>query len=640
MTRRGRGPARAANRRWKFHLVWTILAAIIVMRTRSGGTASARLLVLLLTAGALLGAARAAHAADGQKQVLVLYATRRDAQIAVVGDRELPRMLDAGLQRGLDYYAEYIDRARFPDPQYKAAFGDFLRLKYKGQRFDLVIAIQDIAIDFIGEVRRELFPDTPIVFFTNSPSTGRIANSTGVIAGLDLGATVVLANELQPDLRHVFVVSGVESADKVYERAARAQLASYEPRLTVTYLSGLPTRDLESRLAALPGKSMVFYLLVTRDGAGENFQPLEYVDRVTAAANAPTYSWVDSTMSHGIVGGSLKDQEAQIQAIATIALRVLNGEQADSIPLSSHDLNVRQVDWRQLRRWGISEARVPVGTRILFREPTAWERYKVYIMSATALILAQAVLIAGLLVQRAGRRRAEVQLRASQAELRVIYTRLLAAEEGERVRIARELHDDIGQRMAALTVELDLLGARPSLEATDLRTSLKAVSGRAVELAKDIQSTSRVLHSSQLAYLSLASAGAAFCRGVSNQQGLPVDFTAGEIPDDLPKDVALCVFRVLQEAVNNALKHAGARHVTVGLRDEGEELRLEVADDGTGFDRDAAMNGSGLGLISMQERLTIVGGELTIDSRPGTGATIRARVPWRASAGRPAGATA
>lgn len=610
------------------------------MRPRSGSAAFARLPVLLLTAGAMLGPVQAARAAEGQQQVLVLYGTRRDAQIAVVGDRELPRLLDAGLHRGLDYYAEYIDRARFPDPQYKAAFGDFLRLKYKGQRFDLVIAIQDIAIDFISEVRNELFPDTPIVYFANSPSTARITNSTGVIAGLDLASTVVLAGELQPDLRQVFVVSGVESGDKVYERAAREQLASFEPRLTVTYLSGLPTRELESRLATLPGQSMVYYLLVTRDGAGENFQPLEYVDRLTAAANAPTYSWVDSTMNHGVVGGSLKDQAAQIQAVAVLALRVLNGEQADSIPLSSHDLNVRQVDSRQLQRWGISEARVPAGTLIRFREPTAWERDKVYIMSATALILAQAALIAGLLVQRAGRRRAEVQLLASQAELRVIYTRLLAAEEGERVRIARELHDDIGQRMAALTVELDLLGARPSLETTDLRTSLKAACGRAVELAKDIQSTSRVLHSSQLAYLSLASAAAAFCRGVSKQQGVMVDFTASEIPDDLPKDVALCIFRVLQESVNNALKHARARHVTVGLRDEGGELRLEVTDDGTGFDRDAAMKGSGLGLISMQERLTIVGGELSIESRPGNGATIRARVPWRASRGRPAGATA
>src|SRR6185295_10487258 len=159
-----------------------------------------------------------------------------------------------------------------------------------------------------------------------------------------------------------------------YERQARSQLQSFEPRLTVTYLSGLPTKELESRLADLPDHSFVYFLLVSKDGAGENFHPLAYVDRVTAVASAPTYSWVDSVMDHGIVGGSLKSQEAQTAAVARLALRVLHGERADIIPLSSSDLNVRQVDWRQLRRWGISEARVPAGTIILFREPSAWAR--------------------------------------------------------------------------------------------------------------------------------------------------------------------------------------------------------------------------------------------------------------------------
>src|SRR5277367_2669840 len=112
----------------------------------------------MIAAAAILGPVGAAYAADGQKQVLVLYSTRRDAQIAIIGDRELPRVLGEGLGGGLDYYAEYIDSARFPDPQYQTAFNDFLRLKYKGQRFDIVIAISDAAFQFVTNVRRELFP--------------------------------------------------------------------------------------------------------------------------------------------------------------------------------------------------------------------------------------------------------------------------------------------------------------------------------------------------------------------------------------------------------------------------------------------------------------------------------------------------
>ena len=90
----------------------------------------------------------------------------------------------------------------------------------------------------------------------------------------------------------------------------------------------------------------------------------------------PTYTWVDAVMDHGIVGGSLLDRKAMMEAVADLALRVLHGEQADSIPMSSPDLNVSQVDWRQLRRWGISEARVPAGTLVRFREPSAWDRYR------------------------------------------------------------------------------------------------------------------------------------------------------------------------------------------------------------------------------------------------------------------------
>ncbi len=597
------------------------------MRAWSRYPALGRCLLLLVTAVAILGPVEAVTAADRQKQVLVLYSTRRDAEIAVVGDREMPRILEQGLEHGVDYYAEYIDLARFSHSEYRGAFSDFLRLKYQGQQFDLIIAMQSVAVEFIGETRDTLFPDTPLVFFSDSPVPPRVVNSTGVTAEVRFGSTVALAATLHPDLRHVFVVAGADNPDKNYERQARAQLQSFEPRLTVSYLSGLPTKELEARLATLPDHSMVYFLLVSQDGAGENYHPLEYLDRVTAVANAPTYCWVDSAMNHGIVGGGLKSQEAEVRAVATLALRVLRGEPADSIPLSSSDLTVPQVDWRQLRRWGISEALVPAGTLIRFREPSAWDRYRGYIAGASGLILAQAVLIAGLLVQRVKRRQAEAKLQASQAELHSSYARLVAAQENEGSRIARELHDDIGQRMAALTMELDSLGGSLPPSPPDARIEIGALSNRARDLAVDIQTISHSMHSSKLDHMSLARASADVCRELSEQQNIDVRFSSRDMPDDVPTDVALCVFRVLQEAVNNAVKHSRARRVTVTLWGLGNEIRLEVADDGIGLDPDRATKGPGLGLISMKERLSLVKGEIVIESATGAGATIRARVP-------------
>src|SRR5690349_4615526 len=155
-------------------------------------------LLLFTTAGVVLGPVDTARAQGEQKQVLTLYTTRRDSQIGVLGDRDLPRLLEQGLPQGLDYYSEYIDRARFPDPDYQA---DFLRLKYKDQKFDLVIAMSDLAFDVIGRIRHDVFRDTPVVFFSNSPEVHRVANSTGLIADLAISGTVAMAAELQPDLR-------------------------------------------------------------------------------------------------------------------------------------------------------------------------------------------------------------------------------------------------------------------------------------------------------------------------------------------------------------------------------------------------------------------------------------------------------
>jgi signal transduction histidine kinase len=579
----------------------------------------------MAAAGATLCRVEATRAADHQKQVLVLYATRRDAQIVVVGDRVIPEVLKQGLAGGLDYYSEHIDPARFEDAQYRTAFNDFLRLKYKGRRFDLVIGMDDLTLDFMDRTRNELFRDVPVVFFANAQPTRRITNSTGVIVERDLRGTVALALGLQPDLQHVFVVSGAGSGDKEYEQQARAQFRSFEPRLAFTYLSGLPTKELEARLATLPDHSIVYYLIVSRDGAGENFHPLDYVDRVTKVAAAPTYCWVDSAINHGIVGGSLKSQESEARAVARLGLRVLNGEPADGIPVSTSDLSVGQVDWRELQRWGISEARVPAGTLVQFREPPVWHTYKLYIAGAAALLLAEAALIAGLLVQRSRRRRAEAKLIESQTEVHVAHVRTLDAQEAERIRIARELHDDIGQRMAVLTMAIDTLSERFPVAKTDTR--VRALSMQALELAKDIQAISRTLHSSKLDYLGLVSASASFCRDLSEQQKVGVDFRSHDVPDDVPKEVAICLFRVLQEAVNNAVKHSGADQVQVTLQVDEREIRLDVVDEGIGFDPAAAKLGAGLGLISMKERVGLLAGEIVIQSRAGGGTTVRARVP-------------
>jgi signal transduction histidine kinase len=584
--------------------------------------------VAMVFAGAA-GQVAAQPVSDRQKQVLVLYATRRDAQIVAVGDRELPRMLESGLTEGLDYYSEFIDQARFPRHDYPDAFHDFLAVKYKDRRFDLVVAMGDVPLAFVDRNRDGFFKDVPVVFFTSRPPSRRLANATGVTAELNLADTLTLAMQLQPDTRHVFVINGIEVTNRAYEVAAREQLRPFESRVSITYLVGLPTRTLEARLASLPRHSIVYYLVVDRDGANESFHPLEYLDRIAAVANAPVYSWVDSAMDHGIVGGSLKDQVAQTRAVGELALRVLQGEKADSITRPTRDLNVRQVDWRELRRWGISDSRVPTGTVVRFREPSAWQRYKIYIVGALAIVLAQTVLIAGLLVQRTRRRQAESRARRSQAELRTSYERihdlggrLLHAQEAERARIARELHDDISQQMALLTIDLELLGRANSAAADNL--AVEALT-RARGVARSVHNLSHRLHPSKLRLIGLVAALQALQRELSHS-AIPVRFTHANVPPVLPPDVTLCVFRTVQEALQNAMKYSHAHDVSVHLTGDVDRLVLTVVDDGVGFDVATAW-GKGLGLVSMSERLEAIGGTIDIRSRHNAGTQLEIVVP-------------
>jgi hypothetical protein len=171
--------------------------------------------------------------AAGQNRVLVVYSTRRDAQIVSVGDRDLPRILERGLTQEVDYYSEFLDEARFANRDYRAAFRDFLRLKYSDHWFDLLIAVDDSAIEFVDSSRPTLFPGTPIVFFSTGRIVRRPSDATGIIAELNLAGTLALAMELQPDTRRVFFVG---DADLKYERRARPQFTPFEARgVAITY---------------------------------------------------------------------------------------------------------------------------------------------------------------------------------------------------------------------------------------------------------------------------------------------------------------------------------------------------------------------------------------------------------------------
>ena len=581
-------------------------------------------------AACLFGPVAGAQEADRTKQILVLNTSRQTEQFSQVSEREIPTLLAAGLGQRIDYYTEYFDANRFPHPQYEGVYVDFLRRKYAGKRFDLLLMMGDVAMDFVSRHHDELFPDTPAVFYSLVPPLSRPANSTGLVNTLHFGPSIDLALALQPNLEHVYVVSGATPADKGFENQAKMEFRRFERRVEFTFLSGLMRKDLEQRIRTLPPHSAVYYVVVSQDAAGENFQQMPYLSRIAATANAPTYGWADAAVETGIVGGRRRDQLNLIKAIAAVGLRVLRGERADDIPVSFPDTDVDSVDWRQLRRWGLDESRVPLGTRVLFRSPRTWDQYKGYIIGAVMLMLAQSALIAGLLVQRARRQQVERELRSSQGRLRVSYDRirhlsrrLLGEQEAERARIARELHDDINQQIAILSIELDRLRSDElSIHTAErLSRALETTQG----ISTSVRDLSHRLHPAWLQLIGLVGGLDSLRRDLSPPH-LSIAFAHQNVPTAINPDIELCLFRVAQEALGNAVKHSDARHISVELTGAPSSLALTIADDGKGFDVESAPNG-GLGLMSMRQRVESVGGLLEIHASPASGTRLRVTVP-------------
>jgi PAS domain S-box-containing protein len=218
------------------------------------------------------------------------------------------------------------------------------------------------------------------------------------------------------------------------------------------------------------------------------------------------------------------------------------------------------------------------------------------------------------------------QRKAAEEALTVVSGKLIEAQENERARIARDLHDDVGQRLAVILVTLDHL-AQSTMLLPDAASRLDDLRKQIIEVSDSLHHLSHELHSAALQHLGMVKAMEGFCMELSEQQDLEITFSCMNVPNTVGQDVALCLFRVLQEALHNALKHSEVQRFGVGIRGTDNAIFLTVRDSGVGFDPGEAIRGHGLGLVSMQERLKLVNGELFIDAQRGRGTAIRARVP-------------
>ena len=705
------------------------------------GTSYARVLLIIF---GVLTSVFTCHAAGQQpsaKNVLVLYG---------VFTTEHPYLdafessIRARVPGPVTFYVALMDTPEGDQKSYQESLAETLRRQYAQVKLDLVVAIFTPGLRFAVQYRDKIFPGVPIVFtqITAGELDGQMRGPgvTGVAVPVDFRRTIDLALHLHPDTNAVAVIT-----DWWWLAAAHSELLRYQDKVREIDIVGPPNSQLLERVAALPPHTVVLFQL------GPSSSKLSPVTNWNvlglASQRLPTYSpWPSLCLNRGGIGGAYPDHLKEDRWTAEIAARVLLGERVENIPIvNDSDVQV-EVDWREIRRWHIPQSALPPGTVVLYREPSLWERGRRYFLTGILVIVVQALLIFGLLWQRARKRKAEAVLRESEKRFRVmadstpsliwmcdeqgkvtylneqwvaftgsdksagygdmwtagvhpedlpnasarlsqalrnhtafsnecrlrrndgvyrwmfgvasprvdgdgsfagfigsavdvtdqklaqealenVSGQLIAAQEKERSRLARELPDDICQRLAMISLKIEKVSKGWGRAKSSIPDQLEQIWQQCSTLTGDVQTLSHELHPSILDNLGLVTAVRSYCREVSEQKGVLVEFSGGNIPSSLPREVSLSLFRVVQEALRNGVKYSGQKHFEVRLQEISGQLELEVSDRGVGFDAMKTKKGGGLGLVSMAERINQVNGSFSIDSQPNVGTRIRARVP-------------
>jgi signal transduction histidine kinase/ABC-type uncharacterized transport system substrate-binding protein len=601
-------------------------------------------LLRMLLAGAMALAAQlswcpAASAQDpAARTVLTIHWGAEDFPGTSTLDAAIRDELLSPSGTAINYYVEYFESEVFPPATAADALHASIARKFEGRRIDAVIANTTPALQFVLERRQALFPGAPVVFAAGSVpdevANGRVAGITGVVSDVVFADTLELALQLHPSVRDVVVVAQAPEVYGYNERV-RSALERFSQRVKLTYVPQQSLRGLLAAVRAVPSNSLILFSRYIPDGVGSNMYSDEVARRMAEVSPVPIYGTTDLYMGTGVVGGMMRGGRATGQRLGDITRQILDGTPPERIPIDKLRL-VPTFDWRQLRRWKIDMSSLPPGSDVRFVSPTVWELYHRYIIGTLAVVVVQAALITGLLTQRAWRRRAEQTLRAREATLRTSYeqvrqmaARLINAQETARAAIAQDLHDDVCQQLVFVSMGVSTLkSSSGQLQDGATQEALAVLEDDTQKVFEGLRRLSHDLHPATLRLLGLAAALRTHCAEVAKHHGVDVGFRAENVPPCVDKDVAVCFFRIVQEALRNGIVHGGARSMSVSLTGAGEHLDLVVTDDGAGFDLTSVYSGGGgLGLVTMHERARVVGATVDILSQPARGTTVRVRGP-------------
>jgi PAS domain S-box-containing protein len=360
--------------------------------------------------------ARAASTAEATTSILIVEPGDNRPTFSDFMYR-LRQVLTMNLSSHVVVYRENLDLARFGSPGYRAALEDWLRNKYQGRKLDAIVASGETSIDYILKVRQRVWPQVPVIAIgTEGYETSLLAgqtNVTGVTVDIDITGTLKAALQLCPAARRVAFVTSEESYLPEFHRGDFKKVEHFcQNRFELIKLIGLTMAETKLRLAALPPGTIVFYDDIWMDAAGQIFISRDALEELSSVSRAPIFSYSESYIGYGMVGGSCIDNRALAEEVAGQIGAVVRAGSASAIPVVQSASSRLVFDARQLQKYGFSESLMPPGSRVRFHTPTLWEAYHQLVIVIVVALLVQTILIAALLLQRRRKQESEERYRA------------------------------------------------------------------------------------------------------------------------------------------------------------------------------------------------------------------------------------
>jgi len=378
----------------------------------------------------------------------------------------------SGSASQVSIYHEQLDVSRFRGPVYEHSLNAHFRVKYRDKRVGVIIAVGSAALEYVLRSRVELWPEVPVVFtFVDKPAIAQLElppDVTGTTLQSHPRDMVAVARTLVPDIKRIALI-GDPPENQTYYRDLKKEVPIVAPDLEFIDLTGLTMTELRTRVAALPDQTAILHTSIYSDGEGHSLIPADAVALVAEMANRPIVVDLDTHFGRGSVGGLITTSSSLGEAAGKIALRILNGELASSIPIKESELARPIFDWRQLNRFGISEANLPPGSEVRFRELTAWEQYRWQIMLIATALVIQTTLIIWLYYEHRRRRYAEADSRSALAKFADM-NRVATAGE-----LTASIAHEIKQPLAAMVTSANAALRWLAKETPDLDETRKAM---------------------------------------------------------------------------------------------------------------------------------------------------------------------